>query len=156
MHTHTHLDLILDCFARRDRPGLEDLLSSEFTYYEVSKANFLDRLEEFWQEWEVTSSLTDPLQVIPGSCCSKACDAHLGKTAYRFRSPDGKYLDLRLVLLPQPPCLEPVCGRQACPDAYREGVVPFFFFPYTFSSTSADAPPPPLQMPATPILPPFL
>ena len=85
----THLDLILDCFARRNRMGLEDLLSPEYTYYEVSKANFLDRLEDFWQEWEASSSLTDALQVIPGSCCNKACQNHLGKSAYQFRSPDG-------------------------------------------------------------------
>jgi hypothetical protein len=78
------------------------LLSPDYTYYEVSKANFLDRLEDFWQEWEVSSFLTDPLQVIPGSCCSKGCDAHLGKSAYRFRSPDGKSLNLRFVLVPHP------------------------------------------------------
>ena len=102
MHTFTHLDRILDCFARRDRPGLEDLLSPDYTYYEVSKANFLDRLVDFWQEWETSSSLKEALQVIPGSCCSKACDAHLGKSAYRFRSPDGKSLDLRFVLVPNP------------------------------------------------------
>ncbi len=99
MHTHTHLDLVLDCFARRDRPGLEELLSPDFTYYEVSKANFLDRLEAFWQEWEFQSSLSEALQVLPGSCCSRSCDVHLGKNAYRFRSPDGKILDLRFVLL---------------------------------------------------------
>ena len=99
MHnTLTHLDLILDCFARRDRLGLEDLLSPEYTYYEVSKANFLDRLEAFWKEWEASSTLSEPLQVIPGSCCNKACQNHLGKTAYQFRSPDGRSLDLRFVL----------------------------------------------------------
>ena len=94
----TYLDRILDCFALRDRMGLEDLLAPEYTYYEVSKANFLGRLEEFWKEWEASSSLTNPLQVIPGSCCNKACQNHLGKTAYQFRSPDGKSLDLRFVL----------------------------------------------------------
>ena len=98
----TQLDLILDCFARRDRLGLEDLLSPDYTYYEVSKANFLDRLEAFWQEWEASSSLSDPLQVIPGSCCSKGCDTPLGKSAYQFRSPDGKSLDLRFVLISNP------------------------------------------------------
>jgi hypothetical protein len=98
----TQLDLILDCFARRDRLGLEDLLSPDYTYYEVSKANFLDRLEAFWQEWEATSTLSEPLQVVPGSCCSKGCDTHLGKNAYKFRSPDGKCLDLRFVLVPNP------------------------------------------------------
>jgi hypothetical protein len=99
MHTHTHLDLVLDCFARRDRPGLEELLSPDFTYYEVSKTNFLDLLEAFWQEWESQSSLSEALHVLPGSCCSRSCDVHLGKNAYRFRSPDGKILDLRFVLL---------------------------------------------------------
>ena len=94
----TLLDRILDCFARRDRLGLEDLLSPDYTYYEVSKANFLDRMEDFWQEWEASSSLTESLQVIPGSCCNKACQNHLGKSAYQFRSPDGKCLDLRFVL----------------------------------------------------------
>ena len=74
-------------------------MSPEFTYYEVSKANFLDRLEAFWQEWEFQSSLSEALQVLPGSCCSCSCDVHLGKNAYRFRSPDGKILDLRFVLL---------------------------------------------------------
>ncbi len=94
----THLDRILDCFARMDRTGLEDLLSPDFTYYEVSKDNFLDRLEDFWKDWRKKESYFDTLEVIPGSCCNKACQNHLGKTAYQFRSPDGKSLDLRFVL----------------------------------------------------------
>ena len=94
----THLDRILDCFARMDRTGLEDLLSPDFTYYEVSKDNFLDRLEDFWKDWRKKESYFDALEVIPGSCCNKACQNHLGKTAYQFRSPDGKSLDLRFVL----------------------------------------------------------
>jgi hypothetical protein len=95
---HTLLDRILDCFARMDRPGLEDLLSPEFTYYEVSKANFLDRLEAFWQEWRAAGEPFAALQVIPGSCCNKACQNQLGRNAYQFRSPDGRSLDLRFVL----------------------------------------------------------
>uniref|UniRef100_UPI004047BAB6 hypothetical protein n=1 Tax=Algoriphagus sp. TaxID=1872435 RepID=UPI004047BAB6 len=94
----THLDRILDCFARMDRTGLEDLLSPDFTYNEVSKDNFLDRLEDFWKDWRKKESYFDALEVIPGSCCNKACQNHLGKTAYQFRSPDGKSLDLRFVL----------------------------------------------------------
>ena len=94
----THLDRILDCFARMDRTGLEDLLSPDFTYYEVSKDNFLDRLEDFWKDWRTKGSYFDTLEVIPGSCCNKACQNHLGKTAYQFCSPDGKSLDLRFVL----------------------------------------------------------
>ena len=94
----THLDRILDCFARMDRTGLEDLLSPDFTYYEVSKDNFLDRLEDFWKDWRKKESYFDALEVIPGSCCNKSCQNHLGKTAYQFRSPDGKSLDLRFVL----------------------------------------------------------
>lgn len=95
---HTLLDRILDCFARMDRPGLEDLLSPEFTYYEVAKANFLDRLEDFWLEWRAGGEPFAILQVIPGSCCNKACQNQLGRTAYQFRSPDGRSLDLRFVL----------------------------------------------------------
>jgi len=94
----TQLDRILDCFARMDRTGLEDLLSPNFTYYEVSKDNFLDRLDDFWKDWRTKGSYFDALEVIPGSCCNKACQNHLGKTAYQFRSPDGKSLDLRFVL----------------------------------------------------------
>jgi hypothetical protein len=94
----TQLDTILDCFARMDRTGLEELLSPEFTYYEVSKANFLDRLEAFWQDWRAGGTHFDALEVIPGSCCNKACQNHLGRTAYQFRSPDGRSLDLRFVL----------------------------------------------------------
>lgn len=94
----THLDSILDCFSRMDRHGLEDLLSFEYTYYEVSKANFLDRMEAFWQDWRAGGEPFAALQVVPGSCCNKACQNHLGKTAYQFRSPDGKCLDLRFVL----------------------------------------------------------
>jgi hypothetical protein len=94
----TQLDTILDCFARMDRTGLEELLSPDFTYYEVSKANFLDRLEAFWQDWRAGGEPFAALQVIAGSCCNKACQNQLGKTAYQFRSPDGRSLDLRFVL----------------------------------------------------------
>jgi hypothetical protein len=94
----TLLDRILDCFARMDRTGLEELLSPEFTYYEVSKANYLDRLEAFWQDWRTGGEHFTALQVIAGSCCNKACQNHLGKTAYQFRSSDGRSLDLRFVL----------------------------------------------------------
>lgn len=94
----THLDRILDCFASMNRTGLENLLSPDFTYYEVSKDNFLDRLEDFWKDWRTKGSYFNALEVIPGSCCNKACQNHLGKTAYQFRSPDGKSLDLRFVL----------------------------------------------------------
>jgi len=94
----TLLDRILDCFARMDRTGLEEHLSPDFTYYEVSKDNFLDRLDDFWKDWRTKGSYFDALQVIPGSCCNKACQNHLGKTAYQFRSPDGRSLDLRFVL----------------------------------------------------------
>jgi hypothetical protein len=94
----TLLDRILDCFARMDRTGLEELLSPEFTYYEVSKDNFLDRMEAFWQDWCTGGEPFVALQVIPGSCCNKACQNHLGRTAYQFRSPDGRSLDLRFVL----------------------------------------------------------
>jgi len=94
----TQLDRILDCFARMDRTGLEELLSPEYTYYEVSKDNFLDRLEDFWKDWRAGGIHFDALQVIAGSCCNKACQNHLGRTAYQFRSPDGRSLDLRFVL----------------------------------------------------------
>ena len=94
----TLLDRILDCFARMDRTGLEELLSPEFTYYEVSKTNFLDRMEAFWQDWQAGGEPFAALQVIAGSCCNKACQNQLGKTAYQFRSPDGRSLDLRFVL----------------------------------------------------------
>jgi hypothetical protein len=94
----TQLDTILDCFARMDRTGLEELLSPNQTFYEVSKTNFLDRLEAFWQDWRAGGIHFDALQVIAGSCCNKACQNHLGRTAYQFRSPDGRSLDLRFVL----------------------------------------------------------
>jgi hypothetical protein len=94
----TLLDRILDCFARMDRTGLEELLSPEFTYFEVSKTNFLDRLEAFWQDWRAGGEPFTALQVIAGSCCNKACQNQLGRTAYQFRSPDGRSLDLRFVL----------------------------------------------------------
>ena len=94
----TLLDRILDCFARMDRTGLEELLSPNHTFYEVSKANFLDRLEAFWQDWRAGGEPFPALQVIAGSCCNKACQNHLGRTAYQFRSPDSRSLDLRFVL----------------------------------------------------------
>lgn len=95
---NTHLNLVLNCFAKMDIEGLRLLLKDEFTYSDVPKKAFLERLEALFEEFRVDDPSFSQLQIFPGSCCSLHCDIHLGRTAFRFIGFAGNYFDLRFIL----------------------------------------------------------
>jgi hypothetical protein len=94
----SNLNLVLNCFKNLDADGLEMLLHDEYTYYDVPKKAFLERLKEFFDDFKTDEVPTEKLKIFPGACCNKSCDSHLGRTAFRFLGEMGVFFDLRFIL----------------------------------------------------------
>lgn len=90
---------ILDFLSKMEVKGLNLVLEDDLTYYDVSKKDFLGRLNEFFDEFKSNCPNQKKLKFYPGACCNSSCELHLGRTAFRFVSEeDGIYFDLRFIL----------------------------------------------------------
>lgn len=94
----TYLDQVLDCFARMDIKGLRVLLKDEYTYYNVHKAAFLERLGELFEEFKADDVECCQLEIYPGAFGSLEYDQFRSSLGYRFIGFGGAYFDLGVTL----------------------------------------------------------
>lgn len=95
----SHLDQVLDCFARMDVEGL-DVLLQEPTYYDVPREIFLERLDAFFKHFvDEDDPENSQLTYFPGACCSTTCDIFPNRIGFKFQGYPGDHFDLRFILV---------------------------------------------------------